>query len=240
MDLLTINPWWRTKPGNLSAAYLSFGNSTFTCRKLTGSYDLPVLISAKLRRRFGASIRAFAGQKVVKKLRRKGKTQKDVTSPPNKPLFNEDDGQADRPPSGDDYIHDNNQTSSLSNLDAQTAVAIPTRSAVLQACIVTSGLIGALGVLVRQVSHVASTEGWPIIDCSTTLSFGFELWHLELITGLVILISSCRYLLLKTWPDFAESSEAANSQIKKKNLCPVACNCKKSCLIVDLSYQIFV
>ena len=41
----------------------------------------------------------------------------------------------------------------------------------------------------------------------------FELWHLELITGLVVLVSSCRYLLLKTWPDFAESSEAANQQV---------------------------
>lgn len=41
----------------------------------------------------------------------------------------------------------------------------------------------------------------------------FQMWHLELITGLVILVSSCRYLLLKTWPDFAESSEAANSQV---------------------------
>lgn len=42
---------------------------------------------------------------------------------------------------------------------------------------------------------------------------GFEMWHLELIIGLVILVSSCRYLLLKTWPDFAESSEAANRQV---------------------------
>lgn len=41
----------------------------------------------------------------------------------------------------------------------------------------------------------------------------FEMWHLELITGLIVLISSCRYLLLKTWPDFAESSEAANQQV---------------------------
>ncbi|VFQ87666.1 unnamed protein product [Cuscuta campestris] len=30
---------------------------------------------------------------------------------------------------------------------------------------------------------------------------------------MVILVSSCRYLLLKTWPDFAESSEAANRQV---------------------------
>lgn len=42
---------------------------------------------------------------------------------------------------------------------------------------------------------------------------GFEMWHLELITGIVVLISSSRYLLLKTWPDFAESSEAANQQV---------------------------
>lgn len=41
----------------------------------------------------------------------------------------------------------------------------------------------------------------------------FEIWHLELITGLVVLISSCRYLLLKAWPDFAESSDAANQQV---------------------------
>lgn len=34
-----------------------------------------------------------------------------------------------------------------------------------------------------------------------------------MITGLVILISSCRYLLLNTWPDYAESSEAANQQV---------------------------
>nr|XP_027191712.1 uncharacterized protein LOC101508780 isoform X2 [Cicer arietinum] len=89
----------------------------------------------------------------------------------------------------------------------------PSQSNVLQACIITSGLIAALGTMIRQVSHVASIEGLPILDCSTEVSFGFEMWHLELITGLVVLISSSRYLLLKTWPDFAESSEAANRQV---------------------------
>lgn len=39
------------------------------------------------------------------------------------------------------------------------------------------------------------------------------MWHLELITGLIMLISPCRYLLTKTLPDFAESSEAANQQV---------------------------
>lgn len=83
----------------------------------------------------------------------------------------------------------------------------------LQACILTSGLIAAFGTVIRQVSHVASIEGLPVLDCSTEVSFGFEMWHLEMITGIVVLISSSRYLLLKTWPDFAESSEAANRQV---------------------------
>lgn len=41
----------------------------------------------------------------------------------------------------------------------------------------------------------------------------FESWHLGLIMGSVILVSSCRFLLLMIWPDFAESSEAANQQV---------------------------
>ncbi|GFY91484.1 CAAX amino terminal protease family protein [Actinidia rufa] len=101
----------------------------------------------------------------------------------------------------------------LWDLDAHKSNTIPSRTAVLQACTVTSGLIAVSGVLIRQVSHVASMEGWPILDCSTEVSFSFEMWHLQLVIGLVILISSCRYLLLKTWPDFAESSDAANQQV---------------------------
>ncbi|XP_050206306.1 uncharacterized protein LOC126655940 [Mercurialis annua] len=96
---------------------------------------------------------------------------------------------------------------------SEKSVIIASRNAVLQACTVTSGLLAALGFLIRQVSHVASVEGLPILDCSAEISFGLENWHLELIIGLVILISSSRYLLLKTWPDFAESSEAANQQV---------------------------
>ncbi|CAH9117356.1 unnamed protein product [Cuscuta europaea] len=64
-----------------------------------------------------------------------------------------------------------------------------------------------------QVSHVASQEVWPIADCSAEFSWDFQVWHLELIMGLVVLVSSGRYLLLKTCPDFAESSEAANRQV---------------------------
>ncbi|RDX58207.1 hypothetical protein CR513_62489 [Mucuna pruriens] len=113
----------------------------------------------------------------------------------------------------DDKFVQNDQLDTSLNPVAQNSNPLPSRNAVLQACIITSGLIAALGIVIRQVSHVASVEGLPILDCSAEVSFGFEIWHLELITGLVVLISSCRYLLLKTWPDFAESSEAANQQV---------------------------
>ncbi|CAH9132027.1 unnamed protein product [Cuscuta epithymum] len=78
--------------------------------------------------------------------------------------------------------------------------------------------MGLLGLLIRQVSHVASQAGLPIAVCSAEFLFGsnagdFQVWHLELIMGLVVLVSSGRYLLLKTCPDFAESSEAANRQV---------------------------
>ncbi|KAI3981777.1 hypothetical protein MKX01_027762 [Papaver californicum] len=65
----------------------------------------------------------------------------------------------------------------------------------------------AVRLLIRQ-SHLVVKEGWPIYDCFT--KFDLETWHLELIAGLVILISSARFLLLKTWPNFAKSSEASN------------------------------
>lgn len=112
----------------------------------------------------------------------------------------------------DKFVQNDNLDTSL-NPAAPNSNPLPSRSAVLQACIITCGLIAALGIVIRQVSHVASVEGLPVFDCSTEVSFGFEMWHLELITGLVVLISSCRYLLLKTWPDFAKSSEAANQQV---------------------------
>ncbi|KAJ1704243.1 hypothetical protein LUZ63_004022 [Rhynchospora breviuscula] len=94
--------------------------------------------------------------------------------------------------------------------DSQVEVA--SRSAVLQACFFTSAALLLLGVLIRQVSHLACINGLPILD-ATEVKFGFEIWHIELVLALVVLISSSRYILLKAWPDFAESSEAANQQV---------------------------
>lgn len=63
----------------------------------------------------------------------------------------------------------------------------------------------------------------------------FELWHLELITGLVVLVSLCRYLLLKTWPDFAESSEAANQQVAQHIPSPHPTHQEKKRILIKLA-----
>lgn len=113
-------------------------------------------------------------------------------------------------------LEDNEQKSDgFTDDDATANRIIPSpRNSVLQACIVTSGFLLAFGLMVRQASHVASSMlGWRILDASGEVSFDFETSDVGLILGLVILISSFRYILLKTWPDFAESSEAANQQV---------------------------
>lgn len=114
--------------------------------------------------------------------------------------------------SADDNAQDVKMNSSDSS-PKNRLINVSSRSSVLQACIITSGLIAALGVIIQQVSHVASIEGLPVIDCTSEVSFSFEMRQLQLIIGLVVLISSSRFLLLKAWPDFAESSEAANRQV---------------------------
>ncbi|XP_048428350.1 uncharacterized protein LOC125471685 isoform X2 [Pyrus x bretschneideri] len=68
--------------------------------------------------------------------------------------------------------------------------------------------------LAKTVYKLLPKQDLSRVGCFSPKSYiDFEVWHLELISGLVILISLSRYLLLKTWPDFAESSEAANQQV---------------------------
>nr|XP_033515383.1 uncharacterized protein LOC104109421 isoform X4 [Nicotiana tomentosiformis] len=191
MGSLTISYCW-----TIATACRKFGDSNSSQRPVP-----PVLCC-----RFKTNVRAFASQRSVKKSRKKGKTEKTDTAVPEKYLLSDDVNP--------DYVEDNKNTSFLDTSEAGTSVPmIPSRGSVLQACIITSGLIGLLGVVIREVSHVASGGGLPIVDCSVEIPLTFQMWHVELITGLVILVSSCRYLLLKIWPDFAESSEAANSQV---------------------------
>lgn len=184
------------------SVYYALANSNFTSERLFCLYEAQTTLSPKFCSRLKANIKALASRKAVKKVQKVGDARK--LAQPTK----EANSVADKPTSIEDYVQPNNFTSTFHN-----SANISSRSTVLKACTITSGLIAALGVLIRQVSHVAATEGWPVLDCSTEISFGFEAWHLGLIIGLVILLSSSRYLLLKTWPDFAESSETANQQV---------------------------
>lgn len=188
--------------------HVSWSNSTFMGGKFTGLYLIDscqfLQLPAKSPSGDKFRTRTYARRKSVRKWTRDERSQNGIAlESTEKGLEEERVVLSDK-----SSLEDNSVEPVQSTLNN-----IASRSDVLQACTVTSGLIAALGILIRQVSHVASMEGLPIHDCSTEVSFGIEMWHLELITGLVILISSCRYLLLKTWPDFAESTEAANQQV---------------------------
>ncbi|KAF9677846.1 hypothetical protein SADUNF_Sadunf08G0150200 [Salix dunnii] len=190
--------------------HISWANSTFMGGKLTGLYlnDSCQFLRLPAKSPSGDKFctGTFARRKSVKKWTRDEQSQNGMAlESTEKGLEEERVLLSDKSSLEDDSAE--SVQSTVNN--------IASRSDVLQACTVTSGLIAALELFsfVDLVSHVASMEGLPILDCSTEVSFGIETWHIELITGLVILISSCRYLLLKTWPDFAESSEAANQQV---------------------------
>ncbi|XP_015894484.3 uncharacterized protein LOC107428466 isoform X2 [Ziziphus jujuba] len=201
MGSLSVNGWWTrttSKYASSSTNPLRLEQSSFICGNLIGLYGVQNVLPSKLCSGLKFSPRAFASRKSFKKLKKDGtQKRKSVTDSS----------------SSNDYGQDDKKVDPSENLTEQKLISIPSRSSVLQACTVTSGLIAAFGIIIRQVSHLASVEGLPILDCSSKVSFDFEMWHLELITGLVLLISSCRYLLLKTWLDFAESSEAANQQV---------------------------
>eukprot|EP00257_Ricinus_communis_P014480 XP_015572160.1 uncharacterized protein LOC8285438 isoform X1 [Ricinus communis] len=179
---------------------------TPTCcsKRLTGLCHLHKILPNNSTRNYRFCTKAFARQQIPKKkLRRNGQLENGIAlkTTTDKSFTENDDGSS---------LED----STVNNI-MEKLISIPSRRAVLQACTVTSGLIAALGILIRQVSHVASVEGLPILDCSSEVSciIGTETWHFELVIGLVVLISSSRYLLLMTWPDFAESTEAANQQV---------------------------
>ncbi|XP_028552013.1 uncharacterized protein LOC110105166 [Dendrobium catenatum] len=161
----------------------------------------------------GAQLRAFGMWKVEKMVRSIGKTSKSRSKK-----------YANLPPEGFERSKDNTREESedswsafskpsMDNLSSNSSQASPTRDAVLKACTLTSGFLVALGLLIRQASHVASVEGWSILDTSAEVPFGLEMQDVPLTIGTVALISSCRYILLKTWPEFSESSEAANQQV---------------------------
>ncbi|XP_074274351.1 uncharacterized protein LOC141598569 [Silene latifolia] len=212
MVLLTAhNFWWRVSCNSLITKthlgnYLPFSGDPF---KRFGLVDNVVL--QLNHERCGTRVVAFASRKSAKKLRRNKEQQNEVVLQSIKSLDDTNGVDSNLSSTRDvvdedlSFLNSKSEASSVSNV-------IPSRRAVLQACILTSGLIAALGFAIRQISPLASEAGLPFFDCSQ-VSFGFEVWHLELIAGLVVLISVSRYTLLNTWPDFAESSQSANTQV---------------------------
>ncbi|KHG17828.1 putative yyaK [Gossypium arboreum] len=187
------------------------------------------------------SARAFASRKPMKKSRREGRPSKSFTLQTKETLPEDINGLADMHPSKDGNTNNGKSVDST----PPDIISIPSRSTVLQACTITSGLIAALGLIIRQFNMIKSPNQYRMLGRWKDYPFltaprkyhwkklhkvlalallvewhsvvwsavGFELWHLELITGLVLIISSCRYILLKTWRYFAESSDTANKQI---------------------------
>lgn len=103
---------------------------------------------------FGFQFRAFASQKSQKKARNYSKVSKtkSKTLQQSKQLSSEDSVDlSDKILTRDDNTCDTSVESISGNLNKNGLTAHPTRGAVLQACIVTSGLILALGAIIRQV-----------------------------------------------------------------------------------------
>ncbi|XP_028797818.1 uncharacterized protein LOC114753309 [Neltuma alba] len=192
MALLSPYCWCGTVKAPMKAPFLSWRwpGSSFTNNEFIALWNIHQVLPTKTFRGFRHKICSFAKKSARKSIR---------------------NGQEDSGPPAKDNFVQNDKLGTFST--SQNSTLITSRTAVLQACTITSGLLAALGLVIRQVSHIASMEGLPVLDCSSVVSFDFEMWHLELIIGLVVLISSCRFLLLKTWTDFAESSEAANQQV---------------------------
>lgn len=159
---------------------------------------------------FGSGIVASANRKSAKKLKRNKEQQGEVILQTSNSQFDDVSGKTENPSSENGSIR--GDFTSVVNESGGNSITIPSRGAILKACCVTSGLIAVLGLAIRQLSHAAASGGLPVFDCSE-VSLDFEMWHLGLITGLVVVISLSRYTLLKTWPDFAESSDAANRQV---------------------------
>nr|XP_023876459.1 uncharacterized protein LOC111988883 isoform X3 [Quercus suber]XP_023898049.1 uncharacterized protein LOC112009924 isoform X3 [Quercus suber] len=155
MGLLTINCWW-TRTNNFSTTLFPYRASAFMGGKFIHLSDAERVVLSTLHSGFRFDTRAFASRNSVKKLRRNRQPPEIV---------------ADIPPTKDDYVQDENSASSFENSVDQNSTIKPSRSTVLQACTITSGLIAALGIILRQVSHVASVEGLPILDCSAEVSY---------------------------------------------------------------------
>lgn len=100
---------------------------------------------------FGTTLKVFASRKPVRKQR---EVPKNSTPRTNKIAFDEYGSLEDRSSANADLISVNNVDSSNEKLDVQSSTQTSSRNAVLQACIITSGLLFASGMAIRQVGFV--------------------------------------------------------------------------------------
>lgn len=161
----------------------------------------------------GTQFRAFALRKSKKKASSVGKTSQSRTKKQINLLPKGYEVSKDNTREGNEDSRNTFSEPASDNVSSNSSPTSPARDTVLKGCTITSGFLVALGLLIRQASHVASVEGWSIFDASAEVPFGLEMQHVPLTIGTIALISSCRYILLMAWPEFSESSEAANQQV---------------------------
>ncbi|KAI5066069.1 hypothetical protein GOP47_0018693 [Adiantum capillus-veneris] len=105
------------------------------------------------------------------------------------------------------------ETEVVSSISNSSTSLESKREVVLKACVTTSAAIFIIGILLQQATHFAAESGWSVPDCTLLLKFDVESWHLLVVCGLVLVVSSCRQLLLLAWPEFLESSDTANEEV---------------------------
>lgn len=101
----------------------------------------------------------------------------------------------------------------VSRVFATDVSSISKREVILKACITTCTAFFAVGVVIRQATHLAAESGWPVPDSTSLLDYNVESWHFEWILGLVMVVSISRQLLLTAWPEFLESNDIANKEV---------------------------
>lgn len=102
---------------------------------------------------FGADLRAFASRKSARRARKDLKEPKSRNWETNKNTSNEFDKLEDGSSVGGNAFSANSRELPNDNLVVKNDT-LSSRNDVLQACIVTSGLILALGVIIQQVSFL--------------------------------------------------------------------------------------
>ncbi|PPR94908.1 hypothetical protein GOBAR_AA25761 [Gossypium barbadense] len=105
------------------------------------------------------SARAFASRKPMKKSRREGRPSKSFTLQTKETLPEDINGLADMHPSNDGNTNNGKSVDST----PPDIISIPSRSNVLQACTITSGLIAALGLIIRQFNMIKSPNQYRML-----------------------------------------------------------------------------